>query len=197
MSFERALIAQAQPYMVSARARALVREEEVKGCQATISRSPVSLEPNFEPIGDTRKGLNVSIRQPWTREVFQGPEELVRLRIWVSTEQKFDWIRSELFIKQLQEMSSRAGFEVAGNNEDYNIHFRTSDLWFPWQSYRASFKATSDWQTIRIPFSDLDAYKTSQKFRQNKLKRIGLVGIGRDFLADLCLASIRFYSEDN
>lgn len=73
----------------------------------------------------------------------------------------------------------------------------TSDLWFPWQSYRASFKATSDWQTIRIPFSDLDAYKTSQKFRQNKLKRIGLVGIGRDFLADLCLASIRFYSEDN
>lgn len=87
--------------------------------------------------------------------------------------------------------------EVAGNNEDYNMHLRTSSLRFPWQSYRVSFKATFDWQTIRIPFSDLDAYKTSEEFSQDKLKRIGLVGIGRDFQANLFLASLRFYSNDN
>ncbi len=87
--------------------------------------------------------------------------------------------------------------EVAGNSESYNIHLRTSSLWFPWQSYRASFKATSDWQIVRIPFSELNAYKTSEEFSQDKLKRIGLVGIGRDFQANLFLASLRFYSEDN
>ena len=85
--------------------------------------------------------------------------------------------------------------EVTGNNESYNVHFRTSGLWFPWQSYRASFTATPAWQTLRIPFSELEAYKTSQAFQQEKLKRVGLLGIGRDFQADLCLASIRFYSE--
>jgi hypothetical protein len=84
--------------------------------------------------------------------------------------------------------------EVSGNNELYNIHLRSAGLWFPWQSYRASFKATPDWQTLRIPFADFEAYKTSQDLRLDKLRRVGLLGIGRDFQADLCLASIRFYA---
>ncbi len=85
--------------------------------------------------------------------------------------------------------------EVAGNNELYNIHFRTAELWFPWQSYRSSFTAGSDWQTYRIAFSELEKYKTFHKFAQDKLKRIGLVAIGREFQADLCLADIRFYRD--
>ena len=85
--------------------------------------------------------------------------------------------------------------EVTGNNELYNVHLRTAGLWFPWQSYRASFKATPEWQRVRIPFTELEAYKTSQEFPQNELKRVGLLGIGRDFQADLCLGSISFYSE--
>lgn len=94
--------------------------------------------------------------------------------------------------------SAYAGVElsVAGNNEPYNVHFRTTDLWLPWQSYRFTFKATTEWQTIRIPFADLEAYRTTTKFRQDKLKRIGLVGIGRDFKAELCVASIKFYAVD-
>lgn len=135
-----------------------------------------------------------------TLDTYRG-SDCLRMQGNVSTENNGGFVQIALSLSDKDDFdaSAFAGIEmvVAGNNEDYNIHFRTSDLWFPWQSYRASFKATSDWQTIRIPFSDLDAYKTSQKFRQNKLKRIGLVGIGRDFLADLCLASIRFYSEDN
>jgi Complex I intermediate-associated protein 30 (CIA30) len=87
--------------------------------------------------------------------------------------------------------------EIAGNEEDYNIHLRTSGLWFPWQSHRAKFKANIDWQIVRIPFSHVVAYKTSDKFRQHKLKSIGLVGIGRDFQANLCLASLGFYSDEN
>jgi hypothetical protein len=82
---------------------------------------------------------------------------------------------------------------VAGNGELYNIHLRTDDLWFPWQSYRSSFTASKDWQTYRIPFADLEKYKTFTRFDKKKLTRIGLVAIGRDFQADLCLASIRFY----
>jgi hypothetical protein len=86
--------------------------------------------------------------------------------------------------------------EVTGNSEVYNIHLRTSTLWLPWQSYRASFMAKQGWQTIRIPFKQLEAYGTTRAFRPDKLERIGLVGIGRDFQADLCLASMRFYSAD-
>ena len=135
-----------------------------------------------------------------TLDTYRG-SDCLRMQGNVSTENNGGFVQIALSLSDKDDFDASAfagiKMEVAGNNEDYNIHFRTSDLWFPWQSYRASFEATNDWQTIRVPFSDLDAYKTSQKFRQNKLKRIGLVGIGRDFLADLCLASIRFYSEDN
>ncbi|MBS3953544.1 MAG: CIA30 family protein [Methylomicrobium sp.] len=127
--------------------------------------------------------------------------DCLRMQGDVSTENNGGFVQIALSLSD-QDHFDAAAFagivmEVAGNNEDYNLHLRTSDLEFPWQSYRASFKATSDWQTLRIPFADLVAYKTTQKFRPNRLKRIGLVGIGRDFKADLCLASIHFYSEDN
>ena len=85
--------------------------------------------------------------------------------------------------------------EVSGNSESYNIHFRTDGLWFPWQSYRYSFTATPDWQTYRIPFTDLTKYKTFSGFDKDEITRIGLVAIGRDFKADVRLASIKFYSE--
>jgi len=85
--------------------------------------------------------------------------------------------------------------EVAGNNELYNIHLRTSGLLFPWQSYRYSFMATDQWQKIRIPFNAIKPYKTTRKFRRDQIERLGLVGIGREFHVDLYLAAVKFYAE--
>ena len=127
-------------------------------------------------------------------------KDCLRLQGDVSTDNNGGFVQMSLPLSKEEtfDASVYAGVElqVAGNNEAYNIHFRTADLWLPWQSYRASFKATADWKTIRIPFTNIAPYRTTQKFRQDELKRIGLVGIGRDFQADLCLASIRFYSMD-
>jgi hypothetical protein len=110
----------------------------------------------------------------------------VQMVLDLSSEKRFD-------------ASAYAGVElvVAGNDESYNVHYRTTDLWLPWQSYRASFTATSNWQTVHIPFAELSAYRTTTSFHKDKLKRIGLLGIGRDFQADLCLATIRFYTADD
>lgn len=85
--------------------------------------------------------------------------------------------------------------DVAGNNEAYNIHFRTAGLWCPWQSYRFTFQATTEWKTLRFPFAEIKPYKTNKRFQQHRLMRIGLVGIGRDFQADLCVASVKLYKK--
>lgn len=85
--------------------------------------------------------------------------------------------------------------EVLGNNQNYNIHFRTDDLWFPWQSYRFSFDATPDWQTHRIPFTQLEPHMTTHDFSKNEIIQLGLLAIGSEFEANLCLASIKFYTE--
>lgn len=123
----------------------------------------------------------------------------LRMRGDVTTENNGGFVQIALPLadKEPFDASTYTGVEldVSGNKESYNIHFRTDNLWFPWQSYRYSFTTSPDWQTHRIAFASLTPYKTSQKFSRNEIIRVGLVAIGREFKADLCLASIKFYSE--
>ena len=86
--------------------------------------------------------------------------------------------------------------QVAGNSERYNLHLRTGDLWLPWQSYRFSFAAEPEWREIRIPFAELRPYRTNRRFSAERLIRLGLVAIGREFAPDLCAGSVRFYTGD-
>ncbi len=85
--------------------------------------------------------------------------------------------------------------KIKANGENYNLHLRTSDLWFPWQAYRATFKTSGEWQVIKIPFDLFTAYKTGEALNIQNLKRIGVVAIGREFSADICVASVGFYRE--
>lgn len=88
-----------------------------------------------------------------------------------------------------------AGIEmdVTGNDEDYNLHLRTRDVTRPWQSYRASFRASPDWHRIRLPFTDFTAHRIDTAFDLSQLRRIGIVAIGRAFDADLAIAGIRYF----
>ena len=91
--------------------------------------------------------------------------------------------------------SGYAGIEldVYGNGEPYNVHLRTADNWIVWQSYRAGFTAGPAWQTVRLPFSTFTPYRTSTPLDLKMLRRIGLVAIGREMQADLCLGRMALY----
>ena len=123
MSIEGALIAQAQPYMVGARLRSIIQHEISKGCSPDISRRTISLEPRFKPLWAVEHSPDTEKQPHWTTEAPPQSEDLIRLQAWVSPEHKFDWNHSELFIKQLQAVSFRVGFEVAGNREGITIGF--------------------------------------------------------------------------
>jgi hypothetical protein len=85
--------------------------------------------------------------------------------------------------------------DVYGNNQSYNIHLRTSDLWLPWQAYRQSFTAETGWNTYRFAFAGFEAYRTTTQLNTKKLKRIGVVAIGREFDADICIGRMAFYRD--
>ena len=74
---------------------------------------------------------------------------------------------------------------VRGNGEKYSVHLRTPDNVRPWQSYRAHFTAGSDWKTIDLPFEAFVPYRLEAPLDKTRLRRIGLVAIGRAFYADL------------
>ncbi|MDJ0948846.1 MAG: CIA30 family protein [Alphaproteobacteria bacterium] len=82
---------------------------------------------------------------------------------------------------------------VRGNGERYSVHLRTPDAIRPWQSYRAHFVAGANWQTIELPFETFEPYRLEAQLDVTRLRRIGLVAIGRAFRADLAVAELRFY----
>ncbi len=87
--------------------------------------------------------------------------------------------------------------DVFGNNQTYNLHLRTSDIQRPWESYRQGFAAPSSWTTVELPFSDFVPHRTERPLNIARLRRIGIVAIGREFTADISIADIRFYSAES
>ena len=82
---------------------------------------------------------------------------------------------------------------VRGNGEQYSIHMRTPDNVRPWQSYRAHFAAGPAWETIDLPFASFAPYRLDAPLDIARLRRIGLVAIGRAFHADLAVSELAFY----
>ncbi len=83
--------------------------------------------------------------------------------------------------------------DVMGNGEVYDLRLRTSDLTRPWQSYRTEIEATPDWTTITLPFTSFERHRTDAPFDASKLRRVGVLGIGREFRADVAVAGVQLY----
>ena len=121
----------------------------------------------------------------------------LRLSGEVSTLNNGGFIQASLDLDNAGWFDARAyrGIEidVFGNAETYNLHLRTADTRIVWQSYRARFQAPPRWQTVRLPFAELQAYRIEKPLDLSHLRRLGLVAIGRDMQADLCFARATFY----
>lgn len=83
--------------------------------------------------------------------------------------------------------------DVRGPPETYGIHLRTADLARPWQSYRQSFSTTPDWQTMKFGFTEFQPHRTDVPFNPARLRRLGLVAIGKAFDADLAVSRVSFF----
>ena len=80
-----------------------------------------------------------------------------------------------------------------GNNEKYSVHLRTPDNVRPWQSYRSHFTAGQDWKTFDFPFESFEPHRLKVPLDITRIRRIGLVAIGRAFYADLAVSRLAFY----
>lgn len=84
--------------------------------------------------------------------------------------------------------------EVRGKGEVYDLRLRTDELSRPWHSFRTQFTATPEWQTLRIPFATFAPHRTEVTFDPARLRRIGVLAIGRVFDADVSVGTIGFYT---
>ncbi len=132
-----------------------------------------------------------------TRELVDGRPGL-RMRGDVSLENNGGFVQVALDLAPKGgaiDASRWTGIEidVVGNGERYNLHLRTEDVVRPWQSYRAEFVAPSEWRTIRLPFAGFEPHRLDAPLDITRLRRLGVVAIGRAFTADITIGGLRFY----
>jgi hypothetical protein len=83
---------------------------------------------------------------------------------------------------------------VRGNGEKYSVHLRTPDNIHSWQSYRAHFTVGPAWKTIDLPFTTFSPYRLDTPLDITRLRRIGLVAIGRAFYANLAVSEVGLFA---
>jgi len=140
-------------------------------------------------MGGVSKGTMV-------REVVSG-RPAIRMRGEVRLENNGGFVQIALDLAPdggVFDASGWSGLEldVFGDGEAYGVHLRTDVLARPWQSYRQSFTADAEWRTVRLPFDRFVPYRTEAPLDPRRLRRVGLIAIGRAFSPDLALGGLRF-----
>ena len=119
-----------------------------------------------------------------------------RMRGIVRTENNGGFIQIALPLQSASGQPMNAGefsgvrLRVRGNGEEYAVHLRTTDCRAPWNYYSATFETTEAWQDITLSFEDFKPTRFRTPLNTKKLSRIALVGIGRDFQAELHVSRI-------
>ena len=131
-----------------------------------------------------------------TRDEIAG-QAAIRMRGEVSLENNGGFVQIALDLSLdggVVDASAWSGIEldVFGNGEEYGVHLRTDALTRPWQSYRQIFTADMQWRTVQLPFDHFVPHRTDILLDTHRLRRIGLVAIGRVFSADLAVGGLRF-----
>ena len=157
---------------------------------------PPELRPDWEFVADTVMG---GLSKGQIAELEVSGLSATRLTGQVSLENNGGFIQMAFDISEdgsIFDASKYDGIEidVFGNQEEYDIRLRTSNLTRPWQSYRALFLARPEWSTIRLGFSEFVPHKTEMPLDVRLLKRIGVLGIGREYDADVSVSGVRFFN---
>ena len=82
---------------------------------------------------------------------------------------------------------------MKGNGQIYEVRLRSTELNRPWQSYKASLDTTEAWTTVHLPFETFEAHRTDVPFSPRLLRRVGILGIDREFRADVSVRNIALY----
>jgi len=86
---------------------------------------------------------------------------------------------------------------VRGDGSDYNVHLKTAATNLPWQSYRAQFPTAPQWRESRLPFSAFQPHRLVPALDIARLKRLGIVAIGRAMPTNLCIAELGLYRDSD
>lgn len=155
----------------------------------------VQLNPNWEYVADTVMG-GVSTGQIQTKTI--DDRSATQLTGLVSLDNGGGFVQMAFDLSpdgQTIDASNYSGIKITlkGNNEPYDLRLRTDQLRRPWHSFRTEIIAPPQWQTIEIPFESFTPHRTDLTLDTSRLRRFGILAIGRVFEAEVAVSAVSFY----
>lgn len=78
--------------------------------------------------------------------------------------------------------------------QPFELLIKSSQLWMPWQSYRAKAMASQEWQSLFIPFQQFTPYKTQTQLRLDKITKFSVLAGGEDKFVQLSIRQFGLYN---
>ena len=125
-TLEQGLVARARPYVLAARAREMLEQEAIWGCTPQIAPYPVQLEPPFRDLSMLRHSYLLAETEhtpAWLAAEPLPGGEVERWQVWLPADGGLDWLRAELFLRQLQASRHPLGLEVLGHADGVCLAF--------------------------------------------------------------------------
>ena len=128
-------------------------------------------------------------------ELEEEGNKFYRLEGVVSTANNGGFIQSVVRIKENTNGYKGVRITVRGTKDKYYIWIRTPASRFPWDRYLVSFEPGEDWSVIELPFSTFKKsnFYMKKNMNVNRIKTIAFAAYGKDFNAQLDIASIEFF----
>ena len=83
---------------------------------------------------------------------------------------------------------------MRGNGEVYHIFIRTTETRSYRDYYSTSFRTTSDWEMIDLPFTQFkNRFSNKSDLEEKSIGTFGIVAYGRNFKSDVSVSNIIFY----
>lgn len=123
-------------------------------------------------------------------------EDFARLTGDVSTDNNGGFVQFRTrFANKLPTDVKGFRLRVRGNGETYHVFLRSVNATRPWHSYRATFTSSGAWSEIDLPLSDFERSNSvlPERIGATEITGMGIVGYGRDFEADVSVASVSLY----
>jgi hypothetical protein len=166
----------------------------IAGQQAAAQETGMQLDPTWEYVADRVMG-GVS-NGTLTQTTVQG-RQAAHLTGQVSLDNNGGFIQMAFGMTAYAAGWDGLELDVCGNGEVYDLRLKTDQLTRPWQSFRVEFVASEAWTTVRVPFDSLEPYRTTATFDARRLRRVGVLAVGRAFTADVAVADVRLYRAEN
>lgn len=162
---------------------------------ALAEESMMELTPNWEYVADTVMG---GVSRGQAKPVEINGRTATRLTGEVSLDNNGGFVQIAFDVQDdggTFDASAWTGLklDVQGNGEAYDLRLRTDQITRPWQSFRAAFTAPNTWTTVSIPFSALTPHRTEVRFDPARLRRIGILAIGREMQADIAVSKVQLF----